>query len=471
MLAATPDALLEVGLDGVCHDFRVSSTGLLPVSYGIFTGRQIDKIFPADAAAVFMTALQDANRNGVSGGYRCCIEQKWFELSVAGKNVGPAQRFIVLMRDISDRMHLEEDLVKTVLKLRQEVGERTDDLAALAARIQDISEIEKASLARELHDELGSTLSCLSIEIRRIEQVIRDQDILREMSKIKELISHAAQIKRKVVDCLYPTMLDNCGLVPAIKWQLAEFQKHSGIKVELTVPEEINTEHVYALAAYRIVQECLTNIIKHAEASRVEVTLDATGEILDITVRDNGKGLTGIPDANGHGIFGMSERARFLGGAFKISNAPEGGTLSHLKLPLATNRAKVIKRVLLVDDHESVRSGLRDLLHTQSGEFRVAGEARDGKEAVQMAVSGDWDVVLLDITLPHKNGLQVLEEVKSARPELPVIMLSNHPHCKYGGLALAKGAADYIEKTETDKLVGAMQRALSTRSAGSAYAN
>ena len=363
-------------------------------------------------------------------------------------------------RDITERKRAEQELIGLNIQLTQEVSSRTADLSALTAHIQNIAEIERGNLARELHDELGSTLVGISMELGRLKGKLSDADHLQDLSAIKDLISSASRITRGVINQLYPTVLDNYGFVAGIEWLVNEYKKHSGIAVELVFPEEkIVMEAAYAIAAYRITQECLTNIAKHAGASKVRIELKASDGFLDMTIHDNGKGLPGEISVNRHGIFGMIERARYLGGSMQIGSEDEKGTTARLHLPLAAAKPKNKKRVLVVDDHAMIRDALRQLLDSQTDDFSVEGEAADGMAATQMAVEGVWDIMLLDISLPKRSGLQALEKIMAVKPNLPIIMLSSHPQDEYGPIALAKGAACYIEKGETSKLVEAMRQA------------
>lgn len=383
---------------------------------------------------------------------------RWFSISVYSTE---KEHFVAVFQNITERMRSEQELIVMNNQLAHEVTMRTADLSALAAHIQNIAETERASLARELHDELGSTLVGVSMEVSRLRGKVSDPDLLQDLSQVKELLSNAVQITRSVVHQLYPTVLDNCGLVAAIEWQVNEFRKRAGIAVELVTPEgPVDVEHTFALAAYRITQECLTNIAKHAEAGKVHVEVKADGDFFDLTIRDNGKGLPGTINTGGHGIFGMIERARYLGGSMDVRSEEGAGTTARLRLPLATAKSGDKKKVLVVEDHAIVRDAIRHLLEKQTDEFSVGGEAGDGKIAVQMAMDEEWDIVLLDISLPKKNGLAVLEKIKSTKPGLPVIMLSSHPESEYAETAISKGAACYIEKGETDRLVEAMRRAI-----------
>lgn len=380
-------------------------------------------------------------------------------LSIAAYSPRKGQ-FVAVFDNITERKNIEQELIVANKLLTHEVAKRTADLTSLTAHIQNIAETERANLARELHDEMGSTLVGISMEVGRLKKKIADPALLRDVSTIKELILHATDTMRGIVNQLYPTVLDNYGYIAALEGLVGGYKKHSGIAVELDVPHEpISMEPSYALAAYRITQECLTNIAKHADADKVRIEAKVSGGMLDLLIQDNGIGLPDNLASGGHGILGMTERARFLGGTLDVSSAEGKGTAVHLRLPLASPTPGARKRVLVVDDHAIVRDAIRQLLESQTDDFVVAGEAADGQTAFDMATAEAWDIMLLDISLPRKSGIKVLEEIKAAKSTLPIIMLSSHAQDEYGDIALAKGAACYIEKGETDKLIEAMRRA------------
>jgi DNA-binding NarL/FixJ family response regulator len=134
------------------------------------------------------------------------------------------------------------------------------------------------------------------------------------------------------------------------------------------------------------------------------------------------------------------------------------GTTADRCIGLASAKLNDKKKVLVVDDHAIVRKLLSRMID-ETDVFSVEGEAEDGNTAIQMAVEGEWDIVLLDYNLPKKNGIEVLVAVKKIKPNLPIIMLSSHSKDEYGEITLSKGAAYYIEKWETDILVEAMCKA------------
>lgn len=387
------------------------------------------------------------------------VEQldRWFSVSVYSTE---KEYFVVVFQNITERKRIEQELIVLNTQLKHEVTRRTADLSALTAHVQNIAETEKANLARELHDELGSTLVGISLEVGRLKGKTSAPELLQDLSIIKELVTNASQITRGVINQLYPTVLDNYGFAAAAEWLVNGYRKHSGVAVELLLPEEqVAMEHSFALAAYRITQECLTNIAKHAGASKVRIEVKTSDGFLDLTIHDNGKGLSGGINTGGHGIFGMIERARYLGGSMEIGSVDGSGTTAHLRLPFAAAKPKNRKRVLVVDDHAIVRDAIRQMMDTQTDDFSVEGEASDGIAAFQLAIEGQWDVMLLDISLPKKNGIKVLEEIMAVKSNLPIIMLSSHAEEEYGEIALSIGAAAYVEKGETSKLVEAMRRA------------
>jgi PAS domain S-box-containing protein len=382
----------------------------------------------------------------------------WFSISVYSTQ---KDHFVAVFQDVTERKRTEQELVMMNNQLTHEVAKRTAELSALTAHIQKISEQERANIARELHDELGSTLTGISMEIGRVIGKTIDPELVNDLSGIKELLTNANQITRNAINQLYPTLLDNYGLVGAVESLAREFKKHSGIEVEVIFPKkDIIMEPTFSLAAYRIAQECLTNIAKHAGASNVRIEGKVFDGMLDLSIQDNGKGLSDENKIGSHGIFGMIERARYLGGTMEIKSIDGMGTIAHLSIPMAVAHPVAKKKVLVVDDHAIVRNAVRQLLESQTDDFSVEGEASDGKAAIQIALEREWDIMILDITLPKMNGLKVLEVIKKAKPNLPIIMLSSHPKDEYGEIAFAKGAAYYIEKGETDKLIEVMRQIL-----------
>jgi PAS domain S-box-containing protein len=367
---------------------------------------------------------------------------------------------IISAEDITKSKLIEQELIVLNNKLTDDVAKRTAELSALTAHVQKVAESERAKFARELHDEMGSIMTALHLEVGRLQSKASDPDLLSGLTVIRKLISKAVQSKRNIINQLYPTVLDDYGFVHAVNLMVKEYRKHYGIDVEIFMPnEDIVMAPDYALAAYRITQECLTNIAKHAGASKVRIEATDREGFLDLTIQDNGKGMPSEINVNRHGVFGMIERARYLDGSMEIGSEEGRGTTAHLILPLDVALPKNMKRVLVVDDHAIFREAIRNLIERETRDFSVEGEAADGMTAIQMAIDEEWDIMLLDINLPKMNGIKVLETINKIKSNLPIIILSSQAESEYGEKSLSKGAFCYIEKGETDKLVDAMRRA------------
>ncbi|HXX62254.1 MAG TPA: PAS domain S-box protein, partial [Bacteroidota bacterium] len=239
----------------------------------------------------------------------------------------------VILRDTTDRVRAYEELQASREQLRN-----------LSTYLQSAREAERASLAREIHDELGGSLTALKFDIAAFEEVLPPQglDDIREAlrAKVEEmsvLIDGTVQTMRRIITQLRPVLLDSLGLVAAIEWHAEDFEHRTGIPCGVTIDaDESVPDPERATAVYRIFQETLTNVARHANATRVTVHLTVRGGTLTLNVSDNGKGVA--PEQLRHprsfGIIGMQERALIFGGSVVIENASGGGTSVLLRLPL-----------------------------------------------------------------------------------------------------------------------------------------
>ena len=212
-------------------------------------------------------------------------------------------------------------------------------LRALAAHLQDARENERSLIAREIHDELGSMLTGLKIDLSWLAgRLPADQmSLLEKTQTMSKLVSNIIQSVRRISTDLRPGMLDDLGLVAAIEWQTQEFQARTGICAQFKsrlgngqFDRELDT------AVFRILQETLTNVARHANATRVDITLRAKVNSVVLTVGDNGKGITRrqISHRTSLGILGMRERALLLGGEVIIVGLPGKGTTVTVEIPI-----------------------------------------------------------------------------------------------------------------------------------------
>ncbi len=226
----------------------------------------------------------------------------------------------------------------------EELRQSREQLRRLASHLEQVREEERASLAREIHDDLGGILTALKMDVawlrRRLEPA--DEKIADKLSSMATLADGAIQSMRRIITALRPAILDDLGLIAAIDWQLTEFRKRTGLMVEFEQgnnPDVTTVEFPSALAvvAFRTLQEALTNIMRHAEASAVTVRAALEGGEFVLTVADNGKGIgeESLHKRGSYGVLGMRERAHSLGGTFAIARRAEGGTQVSLRLSLA----------------------------------------------------------------------------------------------------------------------------------------
>jgi PAS domain S-box-containing protein len=225
----------------------------------------------------------------------------------------------------------------TALKeAEQELSLSRENLRGLAARLQAVREEERTSLAREIHDVLAQELTRLKIDIawinRQIERPIdapRQQSLKNKLGGMAELADIAIASVQKIATELRPVVLDSLGLCAAIEWQAKDFEARTGIRCSVTVPEaDLALERDRSTALFRILQESLTNVARHAKANRVDVELGCDDEWVWLHVRDNGRGIRAdeLSDPHSVGLLGMRERATLLGGECRILSCPSGGT-------------------------------------------------------------------------------------------------------------------------------------------------
>jgi PAS domain S-box-containing protein len=224
-------------------------------------------------------------------------------------------------------------------RVERELRQSREDLRSLSAHIQSAREEERGSIAREIHDELGQILSKLKLDIAWLKKRMSGDQapLIEKAGKMSELVDSTIRTVQKISSELRPGVLDYLGLSAAIEWQAKEFQERTGITCSIAIAPEIAIEDKnISTAVFRIFQETLTNIMRHANAGRVSVALKQEDHLLVLEVRDNGQGIVHDRIANhgSFGLMGMQERARFLGGRVVITGTPEQGTTVLVQIPL-----------------------------------------------------------------------------------------------------------------------------------------
>lgn len=211
-------------------------------------------------------------------------------------------------------------------------------LRALSMRLQSLQEEERAKIAREVHDEFGQALTALKIDLSWLNQRLAKEQtqLSNKIEKMSQLIDATIQTVRRISTQLRPTILDDLGLVAAVEWALREFQSRTEIECNLVIePENISVESGCATAVFRVLQEALTNVARHADATKVDVTLKFVQGELSLEVKDDGKGIAEqeVNNSNSLGLIGIKERVVAWGGKVNIEGKPNQGTTLNVKIP------------------------------------------------------------------------------------------------------------------------------------------
>jgi signal transduction histidine kinase/DNA-binding NarL/FixJ family response regulator len=369
---------------------------------------------------------------------------------------------------------LEDEIRRQRLK----EGETARDLQRLSSKLTIAQDEERRIIARELHDEVGQALTAIKVELavaqRTVEAAGCPGHVLEDARSITDSALHAVRDLSHVV---HPALLDDLGLAAAVDLYLRGFGKRYGVRVDLLkdrMDERLGSET--EAAAYRIVQEALTNIAKHSHASSCRVYLQRLTNTLLVTVEDDGVGFDGSQAdranlTSGLGLIGIRERVSGVGGTLRVESTRGKGTRITVELPAdveakpeaatdgeplqavgsaAIRESSVGKlRILLGDDHTLVRQGVRKILESQA-DWQVIAEAGDGREAVRQALSLQPDVAVLNIGMPLLNGIEATRQIVRRLPNVRVLILSLHSDEAYITRALQAGAKGYLLKDSAD---------------------
>jgi PAS domain S-box-containing protein len=236
--------------------------------------------------------------------------------------------YTAILRDVSARVQAEAALRQSKEQLQQ-----------LSAAVDGAREQEKNRIARELHDDLGQALTMLQMDVAwcREKMPAGEASLVPRLDRMAALLAATVAATRRIAADLRPLLLDDLGLVPAVEWLVDNFRQRANIPCELAVSNPgMHVPASHSTAVFRVVQEALTNITKHAEATRVEVAIDLQSTALAVSIRDDGKGFDSAHarKAGSFGLLGLRERAYLLGGDATITSRPGTGTVIEVLLPI-----------------------------------------------------------------------------------------------------------------------------------------
>jgi len=296
--------------------------------------------FPGDEVQRIKDKIKQVfeNKKGEVTAYFVTKEMKKVPYYFNGRRVdfNGVEYLIGVGIDISDRIEIER-------KLR----DRSEEIQKLTAHMERIQEEERTRIAREIHDELGQQLTCLKMDTAWIGKKISPEDkmLQQKLSSMLSVIDDTVKSVRRISSELRPGILDDLGLIPALEWQSQEFEKRTGIKsIYKFRVNDFNPASDISTNIFRVYQEALTNIARHAQASLVETSLEETEGYVVLKVKDNGLGIDKVEASvkDSLGLMGMRERALLFNGELSIEGERQKGTIVTLRIPLATIKSNVI---------------------------------------------------------------------------------------------------------------------------------
>jgi PAS domain S-box-containing protein len=307
--------------------------GLSPQQFGAAYEAFLDSVHPDDREFVKKAVDEALYKNKPysidhriilpDGTVRIVHEQAEVTFNEAGKPT----RMIGTVQDITDNKKAAEESKKSYEQLR-----------TLSAHLQSVREEERTNIAREIHDELGQVLTALKIDVSMLaNKLYPDSKFLEKTESMIKRIDETIQSVKRICAELRPTILDHFGLSAAIEWQVEEFESRTGIKCDVSFePREIILDQDLTTSVFRIFQEALTNVVRHADATEIKVTLRLKDGKVMLEVKDNGKGITErqFSDPKSFGLIGIRERANFFGGDVKINGIRDKGTTITVSIPL-----------------------------------------------------------------------------------------------------------------------------------------
>jgi two-component system, NarL family, invasion response regulator UvrY len=480
IVESSDDAIIGKTLGGIITNWNSAAESLYGYSAKEIIGGSISILIPPDRTNEMMQILDKIRHGGKVEHFetvRLRRDGKRIDISLtispirnrAGEIIGAS----TIARDIADSKRAEEELRSSREQLR-----------ALSAQLQSLQEEERTRIAREMQTEFGQALMALKLDLTWLGKRLPAnwESLNKKVEKMIGLVDETSQNVRKISSGLRPGVLDDLGLIAAIEWEIQQFGNRTGIECSLEMnPDDITLDSVHSTAVFRILQETLDGIARKADATKVKITFMGSSDSLLLEVRDNGS-----EQAESLSLIGIRERALLFSGNVQVqrvlgkenvltvkipvseqisASVPSAflrrGSNTHLldrEIDLSASGKDSVIRILIADSHAVVREGLKQIL-AEIPSVTVAGEAGSGQEVLQKIRTGRWDVIVMDISLPDKNGLEVLKQIKTEFPRLPVLVLSAHTEEQYAVRVLKAGASGYLTKESApDQLIAAVQK-------------
>lgn len=334
MLEAIPDLVFLTDKDGVYLDYHSSKVESLYVNPDLFLGKNIKDILPEEFTALLLPLYAECVKTGETQKIEYALpirgEVRYFDARLARCE---DDKVLTISREITDNK-----------KAQKELKNSFDQLRNLTAHLQSIREEERKTIAREIHDEFGQILSGLKMNLTMMSKEIAQKDdnisaaeLINEFNSMNKIIDVSSASLKKLITMLRPEILDNLGFDSAVEWFLTEFENSTKITTQLEgSTENIGLSKELEITLFRILQESMTNVRKHSDATEVKVSFILSDKILTLDISDNGVGFqpNSIQTKGGYGLLGMKERALIFNGNVDIESKPGNGTLVRVSIPV-----------------------------------------------------------------------------------------------------------------------------------------
>jgi PAS domain S-box-containing protein len=341
LLELTQDSVFVIDMEGAVLFWSRGAEAMLGYTKAQAAGKMAHELlcteFPQSFSEIRAELMRVGHWEGdliktAKDGRRVVVSGRW-ALQWGKRDQAP--RVLVINSDITERKRGEESLVL-----------QREQLRALAERLQWVREEDRKKVARELHDQIGQILTAIKMDMTWMSRHLPESEgeVLARLKESIQLINDGVKAVRTICSGLRPGVLDDLGLAAAIEWQASEFASRNGVQCQVSVPPvDLHLDGDRATATFRIFQECLTNVIRHAQAKSVRVTLRQEEESILLVVEDDGIGFSESNLSNSLGslgLLGMKERAQFCGGDVQICSSPGNGTAVTVRVPLDIPRTE-----------------------------------------------------------------------------------------------------------------------------------
>lgn len=391
-----------------------------------------------------------------------------------------------------------ESLELRIQERTLELQHRSDQLRALALDLTETESRERKRLAQLLHDHFQQLVSAAKLKVGIVRRKLSDPALIETVQQVESLLEETINASRSLATELSPPVLHDAGLGAALEWLVRRMERDHNLRVTLHVDPntEPDNEQVRTIV-FECARELLFNVVKHAKSETASLTMSMPVEgLLQIAVGDQGKGfdahaleMKAKPDGS-FGLFSIKERLGLLGGLVKVRSHPNHGTTVTITVPVTVKhelsnavsgvlldpQAEAPEgrvpdvRVLVADDHKLFREGLISLL-SQESFVHIVGQANDGEEAVTLAKELRPDILIIDVTMPRLNGVQVTAQLSKELPGTKVIGLSMHERDDMAAAMRDAGAAAYCSKGgPTESLLNVLRTVAAASRAATAAA-